>query len=83
MTSLMKYFTLPYPCFLWVLLYNNNADIIFLLMFGLFFPFSKSLFVGTLFFLLLIEGYLLYRILLFSVKPQHESAVGIHISSPF
>ena len=42
MTSLMKYFTLPYPCFLWVLLYNNNADIIFLLMFGLFFPFSKT-----------------------------------------
>ena len=25
-----------------------------------------------------IEGYLLYRILLFSVKPQHESAIGIH-----
>ena len=27
--------------------------------------------------------FLLYRILLFSVKPQHESAVGLHISSPF
>ena len=26
---------------------------------------------------------LLYRILLFSVKPQHESAIGIHISAPF
>ena len=26
---------------------------------------------------LLIEGLLLYRILLFSVKPQHESAIGI------
>ena len=26
---------------------------------------------------------LLYRILLFSVKPQHESAIGIHISLPF
>ena len=25
-----------------------------------------------------IEGQLLYRILLFSVKPQHESAIGIH-----
>ena len=24
-----------------------------------------------------------YRSLLFSVKPQHESALGIHISSPF
>ena len=24
-----------------------------------------------------------YRILLFSVKPQHESAIGIHISPPF
>ena len=31
----------------------------------------------------LIEGKLLYRILLFSVKPQHESAIGIHISPPF
>ena len=29
-----------------------------------------------------IEGYLLYRIVLFSVKP-HESAIGIHISPPF
>ena len=26
---------------------------------------------------------MLYRILLFSVKPQHESATGIHISPPF
>ena len=26
----------------------------------------------------LIEEWLLYRILLFSVKPQHESAMGIH-----
>ena len=31
----------------------------------------------------LIERLLLYRILLFSVKPQHESAIGIHISPPF
>ena len=31
----------------------------------------------------LVEGYLLYRILLFSVKPQHESAIGIHIPLPF
>ena len=30
-----------------------------------------------------IEGKLLYRILLFSVEPQHESAIGIHISPPF
>ena len=30
----------------------------------------------------LIERLLLYRILLFSVKPQHESAIGIHISPP-
>ena len=35
------------------------------------------------FFHLFIEGNLLYRILLFSVKPQHESAIGIHISLPF
>ena len=33
--------------------------------------------------LFFIEGWLLYRILLFSVKPQHESAIGIHISPPF
>ena len=26
---------------------------------------------------------MLYRILLFSVKPQHESAIGIHMSPPF
>ena len=26
---------------------------------------------------------MLYRIFLFSVKPQHESAIGIHISPPF
>ena len=25
------------------------------------------------------EGYLLYRILLFSIKPQHESAIGIYL----
>ena len=31
----------------------------------------------------LIEGQLLYRILLFSLKPQHESAIDIHISPPF
>ena len=30
----------------------------------------------------LIEGLLLYRILLFSVKPQHESAIGMHVSPP-
>ena len=30
-----------------------------------------------------IEGQLLYRMLLFSVKPQHELAIGVHISSPF
>ena len=28
----------------------------------------------------LIEGQLLYRIMLFSVKPQHESVIGIHMS---
>ena len=36
---------------------------------------SLIIFSINLFF---IEGYLLYRILLFSVKPQHESAIGIH-----
>ena len=29
-----------------------------------------------------IEGLFLYRLLLFSVKPQHESARGIYISLP-
>ena len=28
----------------------------------------------------LIEGQLLYRILLFSVKPKRESAIDIHVS---
>ena len=28
-----------------------------------------------------VEGSLLYRIFLFSVKPQHESAIDIHIPS--
>ena len=27
--------------------------------------------------------FIAYRILLFSVKPQYESAIGIHISPPF
>ena len=31
----------------------------------------------------LIEGYVLYRIMLFSAKPQQESVIGIHISPPF
>ena len=30
----------------------------------------------------LIDGQLLYRILLFSLKYQHESAISIHISPP-
>ena len=30
-----------------------------------------------------IEWQLLYRTLLFSFKPQHESAIGVHISPPF
>ena len=34
------------------------------------------------FFFFLIEGKLLYRILLFSIKPQHKSAIGIHVSPP-
>ena len=33
--------------------------------------------------LFFIEGKLLYKILLFSVKPLHESAIGTHISPPF
>ena len=45
-------------------------------LFGVFFFFFFSLFI-------FIERYLLYRILLFSVKPQHESAIGIHMSPPF
>ena len=32
--------------------------------------------------LFFIEGLLLYRILLFSAKLQHESAIGIHVSPP-
>ena len=34
-------------------------------------------------YLFLMEGLLLYRILLFSVKPQHETAIGIRISPLF
>ena len=43
--------------------------------------FSFHLFIFLIYFS--IEEKLLYRILLFSVKPQHESATGIHISPPF
>ena len=39
--------------------------------------YTKLFFLINLFF---IEGQLLYRILLFSVKPQHELAIGILIS---
>ena len=38
------------------------------------------LFLINLFF---TEGSLLYKILLLSLNPQHESAIGIHISPPF
>ena len=34
-------------------------------------------------FYFLIEGQLLYRILLFSVKPQPRSTISVHISPPF
>ena len=53
---------------------------------------SRSLCMFLIFFLIyyfflinliFIEAQSLYRILLFSVKPQHESAIGIHISPPF
>ena len=51
---------------------------------GSFFFFrSLILFYFEKFIYFLIEGYLLHRILLFSVKPQHESAIGVHISTPF
>ena len=39
-----------------------------------------TLFLKFIYFL--IEGYLFYRILLFSVTCQHESAISIHISPP-
>ena len=38
------------------------------------------IFLINLFF---IEGSLLYRILLFSVKPQHESAIGTYTCPTF
>ena len=43
--------------------------------------------VFTIYFLIkfiyfLIEGQLLYRIVLVSAKHQHESAIGIHMSPP-
>ena len=41
--------------------------------------FIESLLSKLLFF---FEGLLLYRILLFSVKSQHESAIGIPLSPP-
>ena len=37
---------------------------------------------SNFFFYFLIERLLLYRIFLFSVKHQHESAVGVHMSPP-
>ena len=42
-----------------------------------------SFFHLCIFNLFFIEAQLLYRILLFSVKPWHESSIGIHISLPF
>ena len=50
----------------------------------LLFP-GKMKFLSSLcfFFIFLIEESLLYRILSFSVKPQHESDTDIHISPPF
>ena len=46
---------------------------------------GKSFNIYYIYFLIyfFIEGELLYRILLFSVKAQHESAIGIHIAAPF
>ena len=41
-----------------------------------YFPSSIYFLKINLFF---IDGYLLYRILLFTVKPQHESAIGIRV----
>ena len=49
--------------------------------------YSYHVILETIFFyflkiyLFLTEGWLLYRILLFSVKHQHESAIGVHRSS--
>ena len=45
-----------------------------------------SILIPVFFFLFiyfLIEGELLYRILLFSVRPQHESSIGIIYPLPF
>ena len=42
----------------------------------------NSFFFFLFLFIFFIEGQLLYRIL-FSVKPQHELAIGIHIFPPF
>ena len=41
---------------------------------------AVELFFKLIYFL--IEGQLLYRILLFSVKYQHESAISVHMSLP-
>ena len=40
-------------------------------------------YLSVFFFINFIERQLLYRILLFSVTSQHESAIGIHIPLPF
>ena len=52
-----------------------------------FFAYVSDFFIYYFFFLKInlffIEAQLLYRILLFSVKLQHESIIGIHISPPF
>ena len=47
------------------------------------FPSTRWTFFFFLIYLFFIEGELLYRILLFSVKPQHESDIDIHMSPPF
>ena len=46
----------------------------------IFFILNVSLFL--ILFSLLIGGYLLYRILFYSAKYQHESAIGVHMSPP-
>ena len=45
-------------------------------------PEQIALLILLKFIYFLIEGWLLYRISLFSVNYQHESAIGIHMSPP-
>ena len=83
-SDLIIFLPLPpdYVCIFLTALVEQDSFCQFLVNFqwGLFFIYICFVCVSFFF---LIEGLLLYRILLFSIKPQHESATSIHIPPPF